>query len=97
MKGVGTTANSVEAEAPPKHRAVQHSTIGYLKLCMFAEGSHHQEEIIVPSMKDRLEAYLPENKVFLYQWPMPDGLWKDNSKPPPLESITQEIFDYYDL
>jgi hypothetical protein len=64
---------------------------------MFAEGSHHQEEIIVTSIKGCLKAYLPKNEVFLYQRPMPDGLWKDKSKPPPSESFTKEIFDCYDL
>lgn len=97
MKGVATTASSIEAEAPPKRRAVQHSTIGCLELCMFAEGSRHQEEIIVTGMKGRVEAYLPENKVFLYQRPTLDGPWKDKSKPPPSESFTEEIFDCSDL
>jgi hypothetical protein len=64
---------------------------------MFTEGSCHQEEIIVTSMKGRLEAYLPENKVFLHQGPMPDGLWKDKSTPLPSESFTEEIFNSYDL
>ncbi len=97
MYGIATTASSVEAEAPPKQRAVQHSTILYLELCMFAEGSHHQEEIIVTGMKGCLETYLPRNKVFLYQWPMPDDLWKDKSKPLPPESSTKEVFNCYDL
>ena len=64
---------------------------------MFAEGSRHQEEIIVTGMKGRVEAYLPENKVFLYQRPTPNGLWKDKSKPPPSESFSEEIFDCSDL
>ncbi len=42
-------------------------------------------------------AYLPENKVFLYQRPTPGGLWKDKSKPPPQESFTEEVFDCSDL
>jgi len=96
-RGVATTDDSNEEEAPPKRRAVHHNTIGCLELCMFAEGSRHQEEIIVTGMKGRVEAYLPENKVFLYQRPTPHGLWKDKSKPPPSESFTEEIFDCSDL
>ena len=46
-------------------------------------------------MKGRVEAYLPENKVFLYQ--RPTGLWTDKSKPPPPESYTEETFDCTDL
>lgn len=95
-----TSTDSVKAveqqqQSPPKRRAVQQSTIGCLELCMFAEGSRHQEEIIVTGMKGRVEAYLPENKVFLYQ--RPTGLWTDKSKPPPPESYTEEIFDCTDL
>jgi hypothetical protein len=97
MTGIAMTTNSVEAEALPKQCAVQHSTIMYPELCMLAEGSRHQEEIIVTGMKSHLEAYLPENEVFLYQRPMLDGLWKDKNKPPPLESFSKEIFDCYNL
>jgi hypothetical protein len=39
----------------PGNHKVQHSTIGCLELCMYAEGSRHQEEIIVTGMKGRLE------------------------------------------
>ncbi len=39
----------------PRNRKVQHSIIGCLELCMYAEGSRHQEEIIVTGMKGRLE------------------------------------------
>jgi hypothetical protein len=42
-------------------------------------------------------AYLPENKVFLYQRPTPDGPWKDKSKPPPLESFSEVVYDCSDL
>lgn len=42
-------------------------------------------------------AYLPENKVFLYQRPTPGGLWTDKSKPPPQESFSEEVFDCSDL
>lgn len=41
-------------------------------------------------------AYLPENKVFLYQRPTA-GTWEDKSKPPPLESFSEEVFDCSDL
>jgi myo-inositol 2-dehydrogenase/D-chiro-inositol 1-dehydrogenase len=97
VTGVATIATSIDLEASQKLRAVQHNTIGCLELCMFAEGSRHQEEIIVTGMKGRVEAYLPENKVFLYQRPTPNGLWKDKSKPPPSESFSEEIFDCSDL
>ena len=62
---------------------------------MFAEGSRHQEEIIVTGMRGRLEAYLPENKVFLYT--RPTSLWTDKSKPPPQGSFSEEVFDCSDL
>jgi len=78
-------------------RSTEKSTLGCLELCMFAEGSRHQEEIVVTGMKGRIEAYLPENKVFLYQRPTPDGPWKDLSKPPPQGSFSEEIFDCSDL
>lgn len=77
--------------------AAQQSTLGCLELCMFAEGSRHQEEIIVTGMCGRLEAYLPENKVFLYQRPTSGGLWTDKSKPPPQGSFSEEVFDCCDL
>lgn len=75
--------------------ATQQSILGCLELCMFAEGSRHQEEIIVTGMRGRLEAYLPENKVFLYQ--RPTSLWADKSKPPPQGSFTEEVYDCSDL
>ena len=37
----------------------QQNTLGCLELCMFADGSRHQEEIIVTGLKGRVEAYLP--------------------------------------
>lgn len=45
-------------EHVPGKRFVQQSTIGCLELCMFAEGSRHQEEIIVTGMKGRVEGTL---------------------------------------
>ena len=75
---------------------LQQATIGCLELCMFAEGSRHQEEIVVTGMRGRLEAYLPENKVFYYRRP-DDSAWPDKSKPPPIGSIKEEIFDCSDL
>jgi len=44
-------------------------TLACLELCMYAEGSRHQEEIVVTGTQGRLEAYLPENKVYAYQRP----------------------------
>lgn len=71
-------------------------TLGCLELCMFADGSRHQEEIVVTGLKGRLEAYLPENKVFHYQRPSVSS-WSDKSQPPPREAIREEIFDCSDL
>ncbi|KAG7364924.1 oxidoreductase [Nitzschia inconspicua] len=68
------------------------STIGCLELCMFSEGSRHQEEIIVTGTKGRLEAYLPENKVYFFERPCHEK-WKDRSIPPPPESIRRHVFD----
>lgn len=87
------SAGAVEIE---QQRTFQQATMGCLELCMFAEGSRHQEELIVTGMQGRLEAYLPENKVFLYQRPS-DASWPDKSKPPPPESIREEIFECSDL
>lgn len=67
-------------------------TLGCLELCMFAEGSRHQEEIIVTGTKGRLEAYLPENKVYSFERPSAE-LWPDRSEPPPPSSIRQTIHD----
>lgn len=90
----GSGAGAIEIEN--QHRTFQQATMGCLELCMFAEGSRHQEELIVTGMQGRLEAYLPENKVFLYQRPT-DAAWPDKSKPPPAESIREEIFECSDL
>jgi len=59
---------------------------------MFTEGSRHQEEIVVTGTKGRLEAYLPENKVYHYERPNSTG-WVDRSIPPPQESIRETVFD----
>lgn len=67
-------------------------TIGCLELCMFAEGSRHQEEIIVTGTNGRLEAYLPENKVYQYQRPSHEQ-WSDRSIPPPKECRKETIYD----
>lgn len=70
--------------------------IGCLELCMYAEGSRHQEEIIVTGTKGRLEAYLPENKVYWYRRPSKDE-WADRSVPPPRHSINEQVIDCSDL
>jgi len=75
---------------------MQQATMGCLELCMFAEGSRHQEEIIVTGMKGRIEAYLPENKVFMYERPSRE-LWTDLSQPPPPSAIKETIIDCSDL
>ncbi|KAL7527978.1 hypothetical protein ACHAWF_002384, partial [Thalassiosira exigua] len=95
-RDVDTKGDTVEPQKL-RRRIVQQSTLGCLELCMFAEGSRHQEEVIVTGMKGRVEAYLPDNKVFLYHRPTPSGLWKDKSKPPPNESFSEDVFDCTDL
>lgn len=72
------------------------NTIGCLELCMFSEGSRHQEEIIVTGTKGRLEAYLPENKVYMFQRPSHE-LWQDRSIPPPPKSVREQVFDCSDV
>lgn len=69
-------------------------TIGCLELCMYAEGSRHQEEIIVTGTKGRLEAYLPENKVYQFHRPT---VWKDRSEPPPSGSVDETVYDCSDV
>jgi len=72
------------------------TALGCLELCMFAEGSRHQEEIVVTGLLGRLEAYLPENKVFLYHRPSRAD-WPDRSVPPPKSAIRETIVDCSDL
>jgi len=76
---------------------LQRATLGCLELCMFADGSRHQEEIIVTGLKGRVEAYLPENKVFHYMRPSmknhEEEHWVDRSQPPPRSTIKEEIID----
>jgi myo-inositol 2-dehydrogenase/D-chiro-inositol 1-dehydrogenase len=74
----------------PNHQQVP--TIGCLELCMYAEGSRHQEEIIVTGTLGRLEAYLPENKVYQYQRPCHDA-WSDRSVPPPRDARKEMVHD----
>ncbi len=62
--------------------SIKDDTIGCLELCMYAEGSRHQEEVIVTGTHGRLEAYLPENKVFHFYRPTNDE-WTDKTVPPP--------------
>lgn len=69
-------------------------TIGCLELCMYADGSRHQEEIIVTGTLGRLEAYLPENKVYAFARPSQED-WKDRSVPPPF--VHQTIYDCSDV
>lgn len=77
-----------------KEQAIQ--TMGCLELCMFSEGSRHQEEIIVTGTKGRLEAYLPENKVYAFERPSHDQ-WSDRSVPPPAKSIKSTVYDCSDV
>jgi len=87
-------------EAPPvsseekKHDKVK--TIGCLELCMYAEGSRHQEEITVTGTEGRLEAYLPENKVYSFRRPS-HALWSDRSVPPPPASVERAVYDCSDV
>ena len=71
------------------------NAMGCLELSMFADGSRHQEEIIVTGSKGRIEAYLPENKVFAFQRPTTG--WKDKSIPPPRSAIQQVVYDCSDV
>ena len=82
--------------SPEYNNPWKQSTIGCLELCMFAEGSRHQEEVIVTGLKGRLEAYLPENKVFFYERPN-ETEWSDRSVPPPRSAIKETIYDCSDL
>jgi predicted dehydrogenase len=83
-------------DASPNNDGKWSNTIGCLELCMFSEGSRHQEEIIVTGTKGRLEAYLPENKVYFFERPNHE-LWNDRSVPPPSQSIRQQVFDCSDV
>ena len=77
----------------PMKDANRPSTImACLELCMYAEGSRHQEEIIVTGTKGRLEAYLPENKVYSFRRPTLDE-WPDRSVPPPKSSDREQVYD----
>ena len=71
-------------------------TMGCLEVCMYAEGSRHQEEIIVTGSKGRIEATSPENKVHFFKRPSGDG-WKDRSEPPPVSSIEKTVYDCSNL
>ena len=54
------------------------------------------EEIVVPGLNGRVEAYLPENKVFHYA--RPNNIeWNDRTYPPPKISIKEVIYDCSDL
>ena len=54
---------------------------------------HVTEEIIVTGTQGRLEAYLPENKVFQFSRPK-DEDWKDKSVPPPkVSSVVHDCSD----
>ncbi|GAX22882.1 hypothetical protein FisN_24Lh169 [Fistulifera solaris] len=68
------------------------AAMGCLELCMYADGSRHQEEIVVTGTKGRLEAYLPENKVYAFVRPNQDQ-WKDRSVPPPRNVVQPTVFD----
>lgn len=76
-----------------KHGTKQ-SLMACLELCMYAEGSRHQEEIIVTGTHGRLEAYLPENKVYAYRRPG-HGEWSDRSIPPPKPA--ERVYDCSDV
>jgi hypothetical protein len=61
---------------------------------MYADGSRHQEEIIVTGTLGRLEAYLPENKVYAFHRPSTTE-WTDHTVPPP--PTKHEIYDCSDV
>lgn len=66
--------------------------MGCLELTMFADGSRHREEIIVTGTMGRIEAYLPENKVYAYQRPT-KGEWTDRRVPPPITAVHEKVYD----
>jgi myo-inositol 2-dehydrogenase/D-chiro-inositol 1-dehydrogenase len=78
------------ATAEPNQQRASSTTMGCLELCMYADGSRHQEEIIVTGTKGRLEAYLPENKVYAYTRPSLKE-WSDRTVPP--TSIQETVHD----
>jgi len=88
--------NDIEEQDQAKTKGKTCGTIGCLELCMYAEGSRHQEEIIVTGTKGRLEAYLPENKVFSFVRPS-EELWSDRSLPPTPSSVTRMVYDCSDV
>jgi hypothetical protein len=120
--------NQANQITEPMKQGKAAGTIGCLELCMYAEGSRHQEEIIVTGTKvsaeqstiyastkqvwqpmltallflghlmeqGRLEAYIPENKVFAFERPSME-LWDDRSIPPPPSSIRSQIYDCSDF
>ena len=47
-------------------------------------------------MQGRLEAYIPENKVFAFERPSTE-LWNDRSVPPPPSSVRQTVYDCSDF
>ncbi|CAB9501287.1 dihydrodiol dehydrogenase [Seminavis robusta] len=87
--------NQTKENTNPEDQSKTVGTIGCLELCMYCEGSRHQEEIIVTGTKGRLEAYLPENKVFSFERPSME-LWDDRSIPPPPSSVRRQVFDCSD-
>ena len=80
----------------PVRVKTKEAPIGCLELCMFAEGSRHQEEIIVTGMEGRVEAYLPENKVFLFKRPTTE-VWADRDEPPSSSAVQPTVFDCSDI
>lgn len=81
-----------DASSSATRKKTRVKTMGCLELCMYAEGSRHQEEIIVTGTKGRLEAYLPENKVYSFERPSAE-LWTDRTEPPPSSSIRRMVYD----
>lgn len=68
------------------------AAMGCLELTMFADGSRHREEVIVTGTKGRIEAYLPENKVYAYRRPTTEE-WVDRRVPPPPTAIHETVYD----
>lgn len=64
-----------------------------LELCMFSDCARHQEEVVVTGSHGRLEAYLPENKVYAYRRPT-DKEWTDKTRPPP--KLGEVVYDCSD-
>lgn len=95
------TDSSLESASPTeldesRGRSKSTGTMGCLELCMFADGSRHQEEIVVTGIRGRLEAYLPENKVYFFE--RTEEMQSEvRDEPPSPSSIKSVVYDCSDI